>query len=148
MTVYPHARLADLYKFLAAHLPQTQFTGAQLWDLYLTYSPDRMSLSDRAYVAGVHPTELWLVRYLQGHPNASWDDVMDASADVRQETYGWLLKGNTRAQNTRIRIILDRMRSTGFMTIGARSGFRSAIWCPRSAPRSVPPATGPRLWPS
>src|SRR3954453_7126709 len=35
MTVYPHARLADLYKFLALHLPRTQFTEAQLWDLYL-----------------------------------------------------------------------------------------------------------------
>jgi membrane peptidoglycan carboxypeptidase len=108
MTLYPHARLADLYKFLAAHLPQTQFTEAQLWDLYLTYSPDRMSLSDRSYVAGVHPTELWLVRYLQDHPGASWDDVMDASADVRQEAYGWLLNGNTHAQNTRIRIILEQ----------------------------------------
>jgi hypothetical protein len=108
MTLYPHARLADLYKFLAAHLPQTQFTEAQLWDLYLTYSPDRMSLSDRSYVAGVHPMELWLVRYLQDHPGASWDDVMDASADVRQEAYGWLLNGNTHAQNTRIRIILEQ----------------------------------------
>ena len=108
MTLYPHARLADLYKFLAAHLPQTQFTEAQLWDLYLTYSPDRMSLSDRGYVAGVHPMELWLVRYLQDHPGASWDDVMDASAEVRQEAYGWLLNGNTRAQNTRIRIILEQ----------------------------------------
>jgi membrane peptidoglycan carboxypeptidase len=33
---------------------------------------------------------------------------MDASAEVRQEAYGWLLKGNTRAQNTRIRIILEQ----------------------------------------
>ncbi|MGE0258656.1 MAG: transglycosylase domain-containing protein [Alphaproteobacteria bacterium] len=108
MTLYPHPRIADLYKFLAAHLPQTQFTEAQLWDLYLTYSPDRMSLSDRSYVAGVHPMELWLVRYLQDHPGASWDDVLDASAEVRQEAYGWLLNGNTRAQNTRIRIILEQ----------------------------------------
>jgi membrane peptidoglycan carboxypeptidase len=108
MTIYPHARLADLYKFLAAHLPQTQFSEAQLWDLYLTYSPDRMSLSDRAYVAGVHPMELWLVRYLQDHPGASWDDLMEASTMVRQEAFGWLLNGNTRAQNTRIRIILEQ----------------------------------------
>jgi membrane peptidoglycan carboxypeptidase len=90
------------------HLPQTSFTEEQLWDLYLTYSPDRMSLSDRSYVAGVHPMELWLVRYLQDHPGSSWDAVLEASATVRQEAYGWLLNGNRQAQNTRIRIILEQ----------------------------------------
>jgi membrane peptidoglycan carboxypeptidase len=108
LTLYPHARIAHLYEFLAAHLPQTKLTQEQLWDLYLTYSPDRMSLSDRAYVAGVHPLELWLVRYCQDHPNASWNDVLAASKEVRQEAYGWLLNGNTHAQNTRIRIILEQ----------------------------------------
>ena len=81
--------------------------GAAL-GLYLSYSPDRMSLSDRGYVAGVHPMELWLVRYLQDHPGASWDEVLDASATVRQEAYAWLLNGNRQAQNTRIRIILEQ----------------------------------------
>ena len=108
MTLYPHARIADLYKFLTAHLPQTSFTEEQLWDLYLSYSPDRMSLADRGYVAGVHPLELWLVRYLQDHPEASWDAVLEASAQVRQEAYGWLLNGSAQAQNTRIRIILEQ----------------------------------------
>jgi membrane peptidoglycan carboxypeptidase len=108
MNLNPQARLADLYKFLAARLPRTPFTEAQLWDLYLTYSPDRMSLSDRSYVAGVHPMELWLVRYLRDHPGASWEAVLDASAAVRREAYAWLLNGNTRAQNTRIRIILEQ----------------------------------------
>ena len=108
MTLHPHARIAELYKFLAAHLPQTRFTEEQLWDLYLGYSPDRMSLSDRGYVAGVHPMELWLVRYLQDHPGASWEEVLDASASVRQEAYAWLLNGSRQAQNTRIRIILEQ----------------------------------------
>ncbi|MGD9614011.1 MAG: transglycosylase domain-containing protein [Alphaproteobacteria bacterium] len=108
MTLYPRARLADFYKFLVAHLPQTKFTEHQLWDLYLSYGPDRMSLSDRGYVAGVHPLELWLVRYLQDHRDASWDDVLEASAAVRQDAYAWLLNGNTRAQNTRIRILLEQ----------------------------------------
>ena len=109
MTLHPHARIAELYKFLAAHLPQTRFTEEQLWDLYLSYSPDRMSLSDRGYVAGVHPMELWLVRYLQDHPGASWDEVLDASA---AGAAGGLCAGCSmatgRAQNTRIRIILEQ----------------------------------------
>ena len=109
MTLHPHARLAELYKFLAAHLPQTQFTEEQLWDLYLTYSPDRMSLSDRGYVAGVHPMELWLVRYLQDHPGASWDD---GDGRQRDGAAGGLCAGCSRAtrqaQNTRIRIILEQ----------------------------------------
>src|SRR3954453_23291643 len=108
MTLHPHARIAELYKFLAAGLPQTRFTEGQLWELYLGSSPDRMALSDRGYVAGVHPMELWLVRYLQDHLGASWEEVLDASAPVRQEAYAWLLNGNRQAQNKRIRIILEK----------------------------------------
>jgi membrane peptidoglycan carboxypeptidase len=108
MTVYPHARLADFHDFLTAHLPRTSLTEQQLWNLYLSHGPDRMSLSDRGYVAGVHPLELWLVRHLQDYPDASWNEVLEASAAVRQDAYAWLLNGNTRAQNTRIRILLEQ----------------------------------------
>ena len=74
----------------------------------LTYSPERLNLADRGYVSGVHPLELWLVRYLQEHPGASWDAVLAASAQVRQEVYGWLFNGSTAKQDTRIRILLEQ----------------------------------------
>lgn len=77
--------------------------------LYDTYAPDRLNLADRSYIAGIHPLELWLAGYLYGHPAASWDDIATAGADVRQESYRWLLKPNRFAgQNRRIRTILEQ----------------------------------------
>jgi hypothetical protein len=108
LSVHPHARIAHLQAFLAAHLPQEVITENELWDLYLNYSPERLNLADRGYVAGIHPLELWLVRYLDQHPDASWDDVIQASAKVREEVYGWLFNGSMAKQDIRIRILLEQ----------------------------------------
>ncbi len=107
-SIHPDARLAHLQTFLGTHLPQTPVSENELWDLYLTYSPERLNLSDRGYVAGIHPLELWLVRYLEEHPGASWNEVFEASAQVRQEAYSWLFSGGTAKQDTRIRILLEQ----------------------------------------
>src|SRR6266567_2917139 len=108
LSIHPDARLAHLQSFFATHLPQAAVSENELWDLYLTYSPERLNLSDRGYVAGVHPLELWLVRYLAEHPGASWNEVFEASAQVRQEAYSWLFSGGTAKQDTRIRILLEQ----------------------------------------
>ncbi|MBV8776420.1 MAG: glycosyl transferase family 51, partial [Alphaproteobacteria bacterium] len=57
---------------------------------------------------GIHPLELWLASYLEEHPNASWDDVVDASAEVRQQVYSWLFKGSAFKQDERIKILLEQ----------------------------------------
>jgi hypothetical protein len=108
LSIHPDARLAHLQAFLMAHLPQSDLSENELWDLFLTYSPERLNLADRGYVAGVHPLELWLVEYLQQHPAASWDEILEASGQVRQEAYSWLFKGNPHKQDTRIRILLEQ----------------------------------------
>ncbi len=108
LSVHPHARIAYLQAFLAAHLPHEVITEDDLWDLYLNYSPERLNLADRGYVSGIHPLELWLVRYLEQHPGASWDDVVRDSAQVRQDVYSWLFNGSTAKQDTRIRILLEQ----------------------------------------
>jgi membrane peptidoglycan carboxypeptidase len=108
LSVHPDARLANLQAFLAAHLPRVNLGADQLWELYLGYSPERLSLADRGYVAGIHPLELWLVRYLEDHPGASLSEIVDASAAVREEIYGWLFNGSTQKQDTRIRILIEQ----------------------------------------
>jgi membrane peptidoglycan carboxypeptidase len=107
LSVHPQARLADLQAFLAAHLPHAVVSQNELWDLYLTYSAQRLNLADRGYVSGIHPLELWLVRYLEQHPSASWNDVLEASTDVRQQVYSWLFSGSMAEQDTRIRILIE-----------------------------------------
>jgi len=108
LSIHPDARLAHLQAFLGAHLPREALSENELWNLYLTYSPERLNLSDRGYVAGIHPLELWLVRYLDEHPGASWNEVFTASAEVRQEAYSWLFSGGVAKQDTRIKILLEQ----------------------------------------
>ncbi len=108
LSVHPNARLAQFQAFLMQHLPGVVITEQELWDLYLGYSPMKFDLADRGYIAGVHPLELWLVRYLQTHPGASWDEVVKASADVRQQVYNWLFNGSVHKQDVRIRILLEQ----------------------------------------
>ncbi len=95
LSVEPDASRQELGAFLHRYLPHEAISDDELWDLYQKYDVKKFSLDDRGYLAGVHPLELWLVSYLQDHLNASREQVMAASADVRQEVYGWLYKGHS-----------------------------------------------------
>ncbi len=107
-SVHPDASRTALGTFLTQHLPQAEIDDDELWDLYRGSSPDRISLRDRGYLAGVHPLELWLVQYLQGHPNATRPEAASASAEARQEVYTWLFDSHSpHQQNLRIRILLE-----------------------------------------
>jgi len=107
-SVRPAARATDLRDFLMARMPGLQLDDGTLNSLFAKYGPDRFSLPDRGYLAGVHPLELWLVAYLHDHPRASRSEVTQASTAERQEIYGWLFKThNARRQDMRIRILLE-----------------------------------------
>jgi hypothetical protein len=65
-------------------------------------------LDERARLAGLHPLELWLAAYLQAHPGATRAEVLQASAEARQEAYEWLFKTtDTQEQDLRIKTILE-----------------------------------------
>jgi hypothetical protein len=49
-----------------------------------------------------------VVSYLKDHPGASWNEVIDASADARQATYAWLFDGSLDKQDTRIKILIEQ----------------------------------------
>ncbi|PWC75180.1 transglycosylase domain-containing protein [Azospirillum sp. TSH64] len=106
-TVRPKAGLAEFSGFLRGRLPGKALSDTELSALYSKYGPDRFPLNDLGYLARVHPLELWLVAYLQQHPDAKRAEVLAASADERQESYRWLFKKGMAAQNTRIRIGLE-----------------------------------------
>ncbi|WP_458524622.1 transglycosylase domain-containing protein [Onishia taeanensis] len=76
--------------------------------LYWQYAADRFSLNDRAYLSSVHPLELWLLAYLDAHPEASREEAMRASIEERQESYAWLTRTRHRqARDSRIRRMLE-----------------------------------------
>jgi membrane peptidoglycan carboxypeptidase len=97
----PQADAQALARFLHRHLPRgARFDAA---GLHRRYAPEGVALADRAYVAGVHPLELWLVGYLRAHPGAALPQAVAASAEVRQSVYDWLFRTrNPRAQELRI----------------------------------------------
>jgi membrane peptidoglycan carboxypeptidase len=108
LTMHPDARIAEFKKFITAQVPGDELTEDKIWHEFVTYSPYHLSLKDRAFISGIHPLELWLATYLQEHPDASWNEVFDASAEVRRQAYGWLFKGNPHKQDLRIKILLEQ----------------------------------------
>jgi membrane peptidoglycan carboxypeptidase len=124
LTARPEASRAELGEFLAHHLPPSSVDDDELWDLWREYGPGRFSLQDRGYLAGLHPLELWLVAYLQEHPGVSRNEAMEASAEVRQEVYGWLFKSHSlHKQNRRIRILLEEDAFDGILQDWRRQGY-------------------------
>ncbi|NYZ13451.1 glycosyl transferase family 51 [Azospirillum sp. RWY-5-1] len=106
-TVRPKADLAAFTAFLRGRLPDAALSDSELSRLYAQYAPGKFPLNDLGYLARVHPLELWLVKHLQTNPEAKRQEVLDASARERQESYAWLFKARQAAQNTRIRIGLE-----------------------------------------
>jgi membrane peptidoglycan carboxypeptidase len=108
-SVRPEASEADLRLFLYKALPKAKLTPKQIASLYDSSSIDKYSLADRAYLAGVHPLQLWLAAYLQDHEGATRTEVTEASVDERQDAYAWLFKTKSaRKQDVRIRVLREQ----------------------------------------
>jgi len=123
-SVRPDAGPAALRDFLRSRLPRQSLDDDVVARLYAKYSPDRFSLADLGFIAGVHPLELWLAGYIQTHPEVSRAEALKASAAARQDAYAWLFKTHSRhMQDVRIAIlreqdafgrILDEWRRLGY----------------------------------
>jgi membrane peptidoglycan carboxypeptidase len=112
LAVNPNASPAEMTAFLQTHLPRPAFAELdqeRLAHLYVQFADSKFSLNDEAYIAGVHPLEIWLVGYLRTHPGADWDKVAAASPAAIQQSYVWLFKpGKTFQQNVRIVTLLEQ----------------------------------------
>ena len=109
---YPNESEVAMTEFLQQHLSKLAFSeliAKRLDNLYRQFARGNFSLNDEAYVAGVHPLEIWLVSYLQKHPGAAWNDVARASPAVIELSYGWLFKPDkVFQQNVRIVTLLEQ----------------------------------------
>lgn len=107
-TLRPDASLAQFQAFLKSQGKKGALKEKDVQRLYDKYSVDAFSLADRGYIARVHPLELWLGSYLQSHPDATRDEVAQASSNERREVYGWLYNSKRpRKQDVRIRIVRE-----------------------------------------
>jgi len=96
----------------------------ELHGLYAKYAPDRFSVSDQAYIAGVHPLEIAVVSYLLDHPGAAESEVQSQTALQRQEAYAWLFKTCSRhKQDVRLRILLEEEAFDRILEDWRRQGY-------------------------
>ena len=105
----PDADFAAFSGFMNRHVPPALLSHRKLETLYADYAPGKFSLSDSGYLGGIHPLELWLVSYLEQHPQASLSQAIAQSGLQRQEAYRWLFRAKERrAQDLRIGIVLEQ----------------------------------------
>jgi membrane peptidoglycan carboxypeptidase len=104
----PTADFEAFSDFMNRHVPPPLLSDHGLEKLYANYAPGKFDLSDRGYLAGVHPLELWLVGYLEQHPQASLSQANARSGPERQEMYRWLFRSEERrGQDLRIGVLLE-----------------------------------------
>ena len=104
----PEATFEVFKSFIREHFPGSRLTDQYVKTLYTKYDPENYSLADTGYIVHIHPLELWLVGYLQRHPQATTAEVIEHSRDQRQAVYRWLFKTKShRKQYQRIRTILE-----------------------------------------
>ena len=107
--LYPEVDRSAFDAFMLSQPGQNTLSEERLRVLYRDYGPGRYSLPDQAYIARVHPLELWLLAYkLNSDPVADFSAAVAASEAQRQEVYGWLFRTRHRsARDTRIRSMLE-----------------------------------------
>ncbi len=104
----PETDMQAFSAFMAEHFPESTLTPSTLSRFYSTFALDAMNLGDRGYIAHIHPLELWVVGYKHRFPNATYSEMMKASAQERQDVYRWLFRTRYKAAKLkRIRVILE-----------------------------------------
>jgi membrane peptidoglycan carboxypeptidase len=108
-TVKPRGTMEELARYLQAVPASGVIDEDDVESMFKTYAPNKYDLNDLAYLARIHPLEMWLIEYLRDHPEAALEEVIRESAGMRQFVYQWLIKGGkTQAQNLRIKTLMER----------------------------------------
>jgi membrane peptidoglycan carboxypeptidase len=122
-TIFPKATPEELQAFLNS---TSKVSVSPDWarELYNSYPPERFNWNDLGYLAGVHPLELWVLRFRNETPKATYSQAVLASKQARQETYAWLFqKKNLHAQNVRIQTILEQEAFRQVLASWKRQGY-------------------------
>jgi hypothetical protein len=144
----PTQDIAGFSRWMQSRLADPgSFSAEDFQSLYNDYGPTKFNLSDRGYIAQVHPLELWLVAWLRKHPNDGWDALARNSARERVEVYEWLYSaGRKDAQDSRIQSLLEieafqevhrRWRRLGYPFASLVPSYASAIGSSADRPAAL-----------
>ena len=108
-SVFPERSYEDFAVALRALPAGAALDETDLHTLYDKYDRERFSLADRAFLARMHPLELWLMEWQREHPTGTLEEAWAASGDARDVAYSWLFQTRNRgAQDRRLRTLLER----------------------------------------
>jgi membrane peptidoglycan carboxypeptidase len=108
-SVLPERSFEDFALALRALPSGEALDDADLRAMYDKYDRENFSLADRAFLARMHPLELWLMEWKREHPMGSFDEVWAESGAARDVAYAWLFQTRNRgAQDRRLRTLLER----------------------------------------
>lgn len=108
-TIQPETDVAGLTTILRATFPLEVLSSSTIVKLYESFGPGKFSLADHAYLARIHPLELWTLGYLRSNPKASLSEVFQAGEPEVVNVYAWLFRTNRiAAQDKRIQFILEQ----------------------------------------
>ncbi len=102
----------------------TSLSRKTLDTLYRAHAPDAYTLTDRGYIAQIHPLELWVVKTLHAAPETDLKTLYESGIGVRLEVYDWLF--NTSRKNTqdiRIQSLLEVEAFEGLLRDWKRLGY-------------------------
>ncbi len=105
--IAPEADFETFTTYIRKHTDST-LSDARLTELYTAYAPEAFNLSDQAYLARIHPLEIWTAHFLRQNPDATYNEIINNSRDTRQEIYGWLFRTSRKhQQDRRIKTLLE-----------------------------------------
>jgi membrane peptidoglycan carboxypeptidase len=108
-SIFPEREFEEFAAALVALPAAAALREADLRAMYEKYGRDRFSLADRAFLARMHPLELWLIEWLREHRGSGFEQAFAASGDARDVAYTWLFQTRNRgAQDRRLRTLLER----------------------------------------
>jgi membrane peptidoglycan carboxypeptidase len=123
-SVKPDGGLDGMLEFLESRLPEEALAKVDPETLYRKYGPEHFDLGDRGYLARVHPLELWLLEYLYQRPQATLEEALERSKEIRQDVYRWLNRPRHKhAQDLRVRILLEVDAFAELHKVWKRQGY-------------------------
>ncbi len=122
--IYPNKDEMALQAFLKKNVDKAALAKEDIYELYDKYSVEDFDLQDQGYITKIHPLELWLVGYLAENPKATRKEIIEASAEPRQEVYRWLFDNHRKnAQQQRIMTMLEEEAFNKIHTAWKRVGY-------------------------
>lgn len=105
----PEMEIEEFSEHVKAYLPAGTLSDDLVEKLFRQSDPERFTLTDRGYLARIHPLELWVADFLRNkRTDATLSELLSENTATRQDVYKWLFRSSQKkAQDQRIYTMLE-----------------------------------------